>query len=99
MFAMKSFLDAGVRACSSSDYTASPSDPMMWMQSQVTRAGMDGKVWGENQKITRAQAIECTTNNTAFASYEEAIKGSLSAGKLADLVVWDQDMLAVPAEE
>jgi len=98
MFAMKSFLDAGVKAASSSDYTASPSDPMMWIQSQTTRKGMDGQVWGASQRIGRAQAVECATMNGAFASYEEALKGSLSAGKLADLVVWEQDMMAVPAE-
>lgn len=99
MFAMKSFLDAGVRAASSSDYTASPSDPMMWIQSQVTRTGMDGHVWGAEQRISRQQAIECATINSAFASYEEEIKGSLSAGKLADLVVWDQDVMAVDPSE
>jgi hypothetical protein len=91
MFAMRSFLDAGVPATSSSDYTASPSNPMMWLQSQVTRRGMDGKVWGGNQRITLDEAIRCATLNGAHASREETIKGSLEAGKLADLVVWGQD--------
>lgn len=99
MFAMKSFLDAGVPAASSSDYTASPSDPMMWMQSQITREGMDGKVWGPQQRITREQAIVCATVNGAYASFEEAQKGTLAAGKLADLVVWQQDPLAVDPHE
>jgi predicted amidohydrolase YtcJ len=95
MFAMKSFLDAGVPAASSSDYTASPSDPMMWMQSQVTREGMDGKVWGPQQRITREQALVCATRNGAYASFEEQDKGTLSPGRLADLVVFEQDPLAV----
>lgn len=99
MFAMKSFLDAGIRASSSSDYTASPSDPMMWIQSQVTRTDTEGHVWGASQRISRAQAIACATVNSAFASHEEDIKGSLSAGKLADLVVWGQDVMAVDPSE
>jgi predicted amidohydrolase YtcJ len=99
MFAMKSLLDAGVPASSSSDYTASPSDPMMWIQSQVTREGMDGKVWGPEQRISREQAIVCATVNGAFASFEEGQKGTLSEGKLADLVVWEQDPLAVDPHE
>lgn len=99
MFAMKSFMDAGVPACSSSDYTASPSDPMMWMQSQVTREGMDGKVWGPEQRITREQALACSTINGAHASFEEDRKGTLSPGKLADLVVFDQDPFAVDPHE
>jgi predicted amidohydrolase YtcJ len=99
MFAMKSFLDAGVQACSSSDYTASPCDPMMWMQSQVTREGMDGKVWGPEQRISRQQAIACSTINGAHASFEEDRKGTLTPGKLADLVVFEQDPLAVDPHE
>jgi len=91
MFAMRSFLDAGIPAASSSDYTASPSDPMLWFQSQITRAGMDRKVWGANQRITMAEAIRCATLNGAIASREETIKGSLEPGKLADLVVWSRD--------
>lgn len=99
MFAMKSFVDAGVPACSSSDYTASPSDPLMWMQSQVTREGMDGKVWGPEQRISREQALVCSTINGAHASFEEDRKGTLTPGRLADLVVFEQDPLTVEPHE
>lgn len=91
MFAMRSFLDAGLRPTDSSDYTASPFDPMMWLQSQVTRTDMKGNVWGANQRITVEEAIRCGTINGAYASFEENLKGSIEPGKLADLVVMGRD--------
>jgi predicted amidohydrolase YtcJ len=95
MFAMRDFLDAGLRPPSSSDYTASPSDPVMWLQSQVTRTDYQGHTWGANQRITIKEAIRAGTLDGATASYEERVKGTLEPGKLADLVVWDQDLLTV----
>jgi predicted amidohydrolase YtcJ len=93
MFAMRSFLDAGLRPTDSSDYAASPSHPMMWLQSQVTRTDPKGNVWGQNQRITVEEAIRCGTINGAYASFEEALKGSIQPGKLADLIVLDRDPL------
>src|SRR5271170_4759893 len=75
----------------SSDYTASPSDPMMWLRSQVTRTDMKGNVWGANQKLTLEEAIRCGTINGAHATFEEKKKGSIEPGKLADLVVLADD--------
>jgi predicted amidohydrolase YtcJ len=106
MFPMRGFLDAGLRPTDSSDYTASPSDPMMWLQSQLTRTDMKGKVWGANQRITLEEAIRCGTINGAYASFEENIKGSISPGKLADLIVLGRDpfrtdpasLLSIPVE-
>jgi len=96
MFAMRSFLDAGLRPPDSSDYTASPADPMMWLQSQVTRTDTAGRVWGANQRITVEEAIRCATINGAYASFEEHLKGSLAPGKLADLVVLGRDPFREP---
>jgi predicted amidohydrolase YtcJ len=95
MFAMRDFLDAGIRAAPGSDYTASPAEPMLWLRSEVTRTDASGHTWGANQRITVEEAIRCSTVNGAYASFEEGIKGSLEPGKLADLVVWDQDLLAI----
>jgi predicted amidohydrolase YtcJ len=91
MFPMRSFLDAELRPTDASDYTASPSDPMMWLQSQLTRTDPKGNVWGANQRINLEEAIRCGTLNGAYASFEDPIKGSLSPGKLADLVVLSLD--------
>lgn len=91
MFPMRSFLDAGLQPTDSSDYTASPADPMMWLQSQLTRTDFKGNVWGANQRITLEEAIHCGTVNGAYASFEEQIKGKVLPGQLADLIVLARD--------
>jgi predicted amidohydrolase YtcJ len=91
MFAHKSFLDVGVRAPGASDYGPGPFEPMMAIQSMVTRKDYRGKEWGANQKVTVDEALRIATINGAFASYEEKTKGSIIAGKLADLVILEKD--------
>lgn len=93
MFAMRDLIDAGLRPPSSSDYTASPIEPMLWLQSQVTRTDGKDRVWGANQRITVQEALQCATINGAYASFDDDNRGSIEPGKLADLVVWDRDML------
>ena len=87
MFALRTFLDAGIRATQASDYPPGEFIPMMALQSEVTRTDTKGNVWGPKQKITVEEAIRVGTLNGAYASYEENLKGSIEAGKLADLVV------------
>lgn len=91
MFPMRDFLSHGLRPADSSDYTASPSDPMMWLRSQVTRTDMKGNVWGANQRISLEEAIRCGTINGAYSTFEEQTKGSLEPGKFADLIVLTED--------
>jgi predicted amidohydrolase YtcJ len=93
MFALRSFLDAGVRPTMASDYPPGPFEPMMALQSMVTRTAMDGKVWGPRQRITIEEALRVCTLHGAYASFEEHLKGSLEPGKLADLVVLGRDPL------
>jgi len=99
MFAMRDFLNAGIPAAASSDFGASPMDPPLWLQSQVTRSDPQGHVWGANQKISVAEAVRCGTLNGAYSMFAENEKGSLQPGRLADLVVWDRDMFAVDPSE
>ena len=99
MFAYRSFIDAGLRPPSSSDYTASPPAPMLWLYSETTRRDPTGHVWGERQRITLQEALRSATLDGAYASFEEHDKGSIEPGKLADLVVLEQDPLAVPADQ
>lgn len=96
MFALRSFLDAGIRPTFASDYPPGPFEPMMGLQSMVTRTDMKGTVWGARQKITLDEAIRVATLHGAYASYEENLKGSLVAGKLADLVVLGRDPYREP---
>ena len=91
MFAVRSFLDAGIKVTQTSDYPPGPYEPMMAIQSSVTRTDINGNVWGPSQKISVEEAIKVGTIHGAYASYEEGIKGSLEKGKLADLVVLDKD--------
>ena len=91
MFAHKSFLDYNIPVAPASDYTPGPFEPMMALQSMVTRKDFDGRVWGPNQRITIDQAMRICTLNGAYASFEENIKGSITAGKLADFVILADD--------
>ena len=95
MFAVRSFLDAGVRVTQASDYPPGPFEPMMALQSEVTRTDIKGNVWGPSQRVTVEEAIRVGTRNGAFASFEESSKGSIEPGKLADLVVLGRDPLRV----
>jgi len=91
MFAVKSFLDAGINVTQTSDYPPGPFEPMMAIQSSVTRTDYNGEIWGPSQKISVEEAIKVGTINGAYASFEENIKGSLEVGKLADLVILDKN--------
>ena len=91
MFAHRSFLDAGIPVPGASDYRPGPFEPLMAIQSMVTRRDYAGRVWGANQKVTVDEAIRIGTQNGAYASYEEHLKGSITAGKLADFVMLEQD--------
>ena len=89
--AYRSFLDAGIPAAAGSDFDPGPFAPLMGMQGMVTRKGWNGEIWGANQRITVDEAIRINTLNGAHASFEEAIKGSITPGKLADFVVLADD--------
>lgn len=93
MFAVRSLLDAGIRVTQTSDYPPGPFEPMMALQSSVTRTDIKGNVWGPRQKIAVEEAIRVGTVHGAYASFEERTKGSLEAGKWADLVVLGRDPL------
>lgn len=99
MFALRSFIDAGIRPTQASDYPPGPFEPMMALQSEVTRTDWKGNIWGPKQKITVEEAIRVGTLHGAYASYEEDLKGSIEPGKLADLVVLGRDPFKVDPSE
>jgi len=94
MFAMRSFIDAGIRVAPGSDYVPGPLDPMMALQSCVTRTDATGNVWGANQRITVAETLRAISRNGAWASFDEHRKGTLEPGRYADLVVLGRDPFA-----
>jgi hypothetical protein len=89
--AYRTLLDAGIRAAAGSDFSPGPFAALMGIQGMVTRTGWDGTSWGVNQRISVDEAIRVNTINGAYASTEEALKGSISVNKLADFVVLADD--------
>lgn len=89
--AFRSFLDAGVPAAAGSDFSPGPFDPRMGIQGMVTRTGWNGQTWGANQRVSVEEAVKINTLNGAYNSREEAIKGSITPGKLGDFVVLADD--------
>ena len=87
MFAVRSMLDGGVTVAGSSDYPCGPYEPLLALQSCVTREGWDGAVVGPSQRITAREALDLYTTGAAHASGESHIKGRLAPGYLADFVV------------
>jgi len=97
-YAFKSLIDAGAKVCFGTDWTVAPLNPLLGIYAAVTRSTLDGKNpegWIPEQKISVEKAIECYTINSAFASFEENIKGSIEPGKLADFAVLSDDILTI----
>ncbi|MEX0911810.1 MAG: amidohydrolase family protein [Gemmatimonadota bacterium] len=91
MFAFRSMLDHDIPVAFGSDYVPGPFEPLMGIQSMVTRKDLNGRVWGANQRVTVEEAIRIGTINGARASFDEDKKGSIAAGKLADFVIFAED--------
>jgi predicted amidohydrolase YtcJ len=66
MFAVRSFLDAGIHVTQASDYPPGPFEPMMALQSEVTRTDSHGTVWGPRQAVTVEEALRVGTMNGAY---------------------------------
>ena len=95
----RAWFDRGIVAAGSSDVPVVSCDPFVNLRSAVTRLTRDGQRMGPDQGVTVEEALRMFTLNGAHASYEEEDKGSITPGKLADLVVLDRDPRRVPPEE
>jgi hypothetical protein len=97
-YPFKTFLDDGIKLCFGSDWTVAPMNVMWGIYAAVTRRTLDGKNpdgWFPEQKISVEDAIKCYTLHNAYASFEENIKGSITVGKLADIVILSEDILTI----
>lgn len=99
MMAYRMMIDAGVPVCAGSDFQPGPFSPLMGLQGMVTRKGWNGEVWGPSQKITVMEGLKVLSTNGAHASFEDDLKGTLSPGKLADMVILDGDPAAIDPEK
>jgi hypothetical protein len=100
-YAFRSMLDHGVRLAFGTDWNVAPLNPMLGLYAAVTRQTLDGKNpqgWIPEQKITLAEAIEAYTMGSAYAEFQEKEKGSITPGKLADMVLVSEDIFHIPPE-
>jgi len=97
-YAFRTFLDHGVRLALGTDWEVAPLNPMLTLYAATTRATLDGKNpngWFPEQKLTIREAIEAYTMGSAYAEFQENEKGSITAGKLADMVLLSDDLLSI----
>lgn len=97
-YAFRSLLDAGATLAFGSDWDVAPMSPLMGIYGAVTRRTLDGKHpggWVPEQKITVEEAVRAYTMGSAYASFEDKIKGSIEPGKLADLIVLSDDIFSI----
>jgi len=93
---VKMYLDAGLPVSSGTDAPVVPYSPLWTIYHFVTRDTITGGVLGAGQRIGRDQAIRMATINNAWLMMEEQDKGSIEPGKLADLIVLNEDPLTCP---
>ena len=97
-YAFRTLLEHGVRLALGTDWNVAPLDPMLTLYAATTRATLDGKNpngWFPEQKLTIKEAIEAYTMGSAYAEFQENEKGSITPGKLADMVLVSDDVLSI----
>ncbi len=97
-YAFRTFVDHGVRLALGTDWNVAPLNPMLTVYAAVTRATLDGKNpkgWFPEQKLTVAEAVEAYTMGSAYAEFQEKDKGSITSGKLADMVLLSGDIFSI----
>jgi hypothetical protein len=100
-YAFRTFLNHGVRLALGTDWDVAPLNPMLTVYAAVTRATLDGKNpdgWFREQKLSVPETVEAYTLGSAYAEFQEQEKGSITPGKLADMVLLSDDILAIAPE-
>ncbi len=101
-YAWETFIKLGVPVPGGSDAPVERGEPMIEFYAAVARkdlSGHSGEGWHPEEKVTRGQALKMFTIWPAFAAFEEAQRGSIEVGKLADLTILSQDIMSVPEAE
>jgi predicted amidohydrolase YtcJ len=97
-YAFRTFLDHGVRLAFGTDWDVAPLNPMFGLYAATTRATLDRKNpggWFPEQKLTIQQSIEAYTMGSAYAEFQDTVKGSITPGKFADMVLLSDDVLTI----
>ncbi|MCU0380361.1 MAG: amidohydrolase [Chitinophagaceae bacterium] len=95
----RAFMNAGVLVNNGTDVPVEDIDPFANFYASVTRKGKDGTAFYPDQKMTREEALYSYTLANAIAAFEDKDKGSITPGKLADIVIFSQDLMTVPEEK
>jgi len=101
-YAWRSLLEAGAPLAFGTDWPVAPLDPLLGVYAAVTRATLDGKHpegWFPEQRLSVEQALRAYTQGSAYAAFEEKVKGTIAPGKLADIVVLSDDLFSIPPEK
>jgi predicted amidohydrolase YtcJ len=101
-YAFRDLLDTGAHLAFGSDWFVAPPTPLEGIYAAVTRRTLDDRNpqgWVPEQKITVEEALRAYTAEAAYASFEEDLKGTLEAGKLADFVILEHDLRRIPPEQ
>ncbi|MDF1800084.1 MAG: amidohydrolase [Planctomycetota bacterium] len=98
-YVWRKLLDAGVVVTNGTDAPVEDVSPIASYYATVSRMLPDGTRFYPDQRLGRMEALETYTIRCAFAAFEDELKGSLTPGKLADVVVLDTDILACPEED
>jgi len=98
-YVWQKLMKSGAVIPNGTDAPVEETDPLPGYYALVTRAQKNGQVFYGDQKMSRAEALKAYTLNGAYAAFEEALKGSLSAGKLADITVLSADITTIPDAE
>jgi predicted amidohydrolase YtcJ len=98
-YVWQKLMKSGAIIANGTDVPVERIDPMANFYATITRKTLDGTVFYGDQKMTRAEALKSLTWNGAFAAKEESLKGSLSAGKLADITVLSKDIMTVAEDQ
>lgn len=102
MYVFRSLLDAGAHLAFGSDWTVAPLDPILGIYAAVTRRTLDGKNprgWVPEEKITAEEALRAYTAGNAYGVFAEGNRGKLAPGYVADVVLLDRDLTAIPPTE
>ena len=98
-YAFRSLLDSGAHLAFGTDWAVAPLNPFFGVLAAVTRQTTDGKNpngWIPEQKITLEEAVRAYTAGSAYAEFQENIKGTLTTGKLADFIIVSDDIFTGP---
>ena len=101
-YAFRTLLDSGGKLAFGSDWPVAPLDPVRGIYAAVTRRTVDGKNpggWVPAQKITVEEAVRAYTADAAYAEFSDRDKGTLTPGKLADIVVLSEDIFKIAPEK